>query len=76
MSVEDESRLLDDYLAMERLRFNFNYQIKIVESTDLLQVEIPTMLLQPFVENASSIVCRPWVDKAKYQFNLRQQTRI
>lgn len=53
ISIEDECRLLDDYLAMERLRFSFYYEIKIDESADLLQVEIPTMLLQPFVENAS-----------------------
>ena len=53
ISIEDECHLLDDYLAMVRLRFNFNYELKIDESANLLQVEIPNMLLQPFVENAS-----------------------
>lgn len=52
ISIEDECRLLEDYLEMERLRFKFYYEIRVEESADLFQVEIPTMLLQPFVENA------------------------
>jgi len=52
ISIQDERSLLDDYLAMERLRFGFSYELKTDADTDLLHVEIPAMLLQPFVENA------------------------
>lgn len=52
ISIQDEHTLLDDYLAMECLRFKFNYEIKINEAINFLNTEIPTMLLQPFVENA------------------------
>lgn len=52
IALKDEHKLLDDYLAMERLRFNFNYEIKVNTTIDILEVMIPTMLLQPFVENA------------------------
>jgi LytS/YehU family sensor histidine kinase len=37
---------------MEQLRFGFQYEINHAEDLDLDNVEIPSMLLQPFVENA------------------------
>lgn len=52
ISLEDELRILDDYLQMEQLRFNFKYLITADETLDAANIEIPTMLLQPFVENA------------------------
>jgi len=51
ISLAEEKMLLNDYLQMEQLRFGFNYQINIQPDVDL-NIEIPTMLLQPFVENA------------------------
>ena len=52
ISLAQEKALLDDYLQMEQLRFGFNYEINAVENLDLNNIEIPSMLLQPFVENA------------------------
>lgn len=52
ISLSQEKRLLDDYLQMEQLRFGFNYNINHAEDLDLDNIEIPSMLLQPFVENA------------------------
>ena len=52
ISLAQEKTLLDDYLQMEQLRFGFNYEIKPEENLDLDNIEIPSMLLQPFVENA------------------------
>ncbi|MNV85305.1 Sensor histidine kinase YehU [compost metagenome] len=37
---------------MEQLRFGFKYEIAHSENLDLDNIEIPSMLLQPFVENA------------------------
>ncbi|MFD0752025.1 sensor histidine kinase [Mucilaginibacter calamicampi] len=51
ISIEKETDLLNDYLQMEQTRFGFNYNLKVDERLDL-QIEIPAMLLQPFVENA------------------------
>lgn len=51
ISLAEEKTLLDDYLQMEQLRFGFKYEIKIEQDVDL-NIEIPAMLLQPFVENA------------------------
>lgn len=52
ISLSQEKKLLDDYLQMEQLRFGFKYEINHAEDLDLDNVEIPSMLLQPFVENA------------------------
>ncbi len=52
ISLAQEKTLLDDYLQMEQLRFGFDYEIKTSENLDLDNIEIPSMLLQPFVENA------------------------
>jgi LytS/YehU family sensor histidine kinase len=52
ISLAQEKTLLDDYLQMEQLRFGFTYEINHSEDLDLANIEIPSMLLQPFVENA------------------------
>lgn len=52
VSLAQEKALLDDYLQMEQLRFGFSYEIKTDDNLDLENIEIPSMLLQPFVENA------------------------
>ncbi len=52
VTIEDEVKLLNDYLQMEQMRFGFAYSISVEEDIDQTNTEIPTMLLQPFVENA------------------------
>lgn len=52
ISLEDEVGILEDYLKMEQLRFGFQYDIRVDTGIDKANVEIPSMLLQPFVENA------------------------
>lgn len=52
ISLEDELKMLNDYLQMEQLRFNFKYEFNVYEQLNQANIEIPAMLLQPFVENA------------------------
>lgn len=52
VSLSQEKALLDDYLQMEQLRFGFTYEITASENLAIENIEIPSMLLQPFVENA------------------------
>ncbi len=52
ISLAEEKILLEDYLQMEQFRFGFNYELKIDKNLNQDNIEIPTMLLQPFVENA------------------------
>jgi ligand-binding sensor domain-containing protein len=52
--LADEINMLELYLGLEALRFNnqFEYKIEMADSVDIYEVKIPTMILQPFCENA------------------------
>ncbi len=52
--LDQEIDLLKSYLNLEKMRFgdNFTYCVKIDPRLKVNQVEIPTLLLQPIVENA------------------------
>jgi anti-sigma regulatory factor (Ser/Thr protein kinase) len=47
-----EIKQVEYYLQLEQLRFKFQYKIAVAENVNITEVNIPTMLLQPFVENA------------------------
>jgi two-component system LytT family sensor kinase len=53
ISLADEVELLSTYLEMEKLRFGFNYAIVVSPEINLANMQIPSMLLQPFIENAA-----------------------
>lgn len=52
--LNKEIRLLENYLQLQKLRFNelFEYEISVDENIDTSTLSIPPMLAQPFVENA------------------------
>ena len=52
--LEQEINLLKNYLDVEKLRFRekLNYKINVDKALDITTIKIPTMLLQPIVENA------------------------
>src|SRR4029078_1747163 len=52
--LDDELKMLQLYLDMERLRLenNFDYSITFTNAIDAENVSIPPMLVQPFCENA------------------------
>lgn len=54
ISLEEELDALKLYIDLERLRFDysFTYQIEIDDEIDAEEEELPTMLIQPYVENA------------------------
>ena len=52
ISMKEEISLLEDYLQMEQLRFGFKYYIYKDEKLDENNMDIPVLLIQPFVENA------------------------
>lgn len=51
ISFEDELSLLEVYLEIEKLRFQDDFQFEI-ETNNVAHIELPPMLIQPFVENA------------------------
>jgi ligand-binding sensor domain-containing protein len=54
ISLEEEIKYLDNYLQLEKLRFNdqFEYTINAGENINRKTIFVPAMLLQPYVENA------------------------
>jgi len=52
--VDDEVERLRNYIELEKLRLNnkFTYQIEIDDKIDSYDVCIPSMIVQPFIENA------------------------
>lgn len=54
VTLEEEEQLLNNYLQIEKLRFEdkFDFKITIEESIDKEETLIPSMFLQPIVENA------------------------
>ena len=51
-TLDKEINILSTYLKLEQLRFEFDYNFKIDESINISEIEFPTLLLQPLVENA------------------------
>ncbi len=51
-SISQEIKVLSNYLQLEQLRFNFTYKINVAENLITDIVEMPSLLLQPLVENA------------------------
>ena len=54
VSLKDELTLLEAYIQLEALRFNgeIQHKIEIIGAIDLENTYLPSMVLQPFVENA------------------------
>ena len=44
--------MMEIYIRLEALRFNFDWHISVDESLNTSEIEIPTLLLQPLIENA------------------------
>ncbi len=54
ISLQKEIEMLTLYLQLEALRFghSFSYEIITDNNLDILEIPIPTMIVQPFIENA------------------------
>ncbi|XCF06952.1 tetratricopeptide repeat protein [Tamlana crocina] len=54
ITIEEDVKLLENYLDIEKKRIpnGFNYEIKIDDGIDKSNVLVPSMIMQPFVENS------------------------
>ena len=54
ITLKEELEILNLYVELESIRFKGTFQYKITcdESIDTDEVKVPTLLIQPFVENA------------------------
>ncbi|MFZ1785281.1 MAG: histidine kinase [Ferruginibacter sp.] len=75
ISLENEISYLDNYLQLEKLRFEdqFDYSITVSEDVDEKKCFVPAMLLQPYVENAIRHGMR-FLENKKGQINITAKT--
>ena len=71
--LRDELEALNLYLELEMIRFKdkFDYEIKIDDEIDPLLYKVPTMLIQPYVENSISHGLMPCEGKGMVKINLK-----
>jgi hypothetical protein len=50
--LADELQMVEQYLKLEQLRFDFTYHINVENAIDIYNSMVPSMLLQPLAENA------------------------
>ncbi len=52
--LEDDLKALKLYIELEskRLERSFDYRINVIQNTDVSGIEVPPLIIQPFVENA------------------------
>lgn len=58
-SVEDEIRLVCDYLEIEKVRFRDRLRYAIEVGPELMSLQVPPMILQPIVENSVKFAVSP-----------------
>ena len=69
-SLSSELKLINDYLIMEQLRFGFKYKINSSIAIHPDNLDIPVMLLQPFVENAVKHAVSNLMEKGYIEVNV------
>lgn len=52
VSLAEELEMVEQYLNLEKLRFDFNYEVNVEDGIDPHNTMVPSILLQPFAENA------------------------
>ncbi|MCG6191590.1 sensor histidine kinase, partial [Maribellus maritimus] len=52
VSLAEELEMIKQYLNLEKLRFDFDFTISVEDKIDANNTMVPSMLLQPFAENA------------------------
>ncbi len=71
--LSDELNALTLYLELESIRFKdkFDYEIKVDDEIDTLMYKVPTMLIQPYVENSICHGLIPMETKGKVKIDIK-----
>ncbi len=80
ISLKEEIETLGLYLELESLRFDdsFVYEIKVDTTLDVDEIKIPTLLIQPFVENAiwHGLLHKEGIRKLSVRFSEDEQDNL
>ncbi|TLS52703.1 sensor histidine kinase [Paenibacillus antri] len=71
-TVREELDALEQYLTLQKIRYDFDFNVEVETDERVLNLEIPRFILQPLVENAlyhglqddGRILVRVWFDDA------------
>jgi tetratricopeptide (TPR) repeat protein len=77
ISLDTETEILSLYLKLEHYRFRdkFDYEIEIDKNIQPETIEVPPMLIQPYIENAVWHGLRYKEEKGKLLLNIRKEDK-
>jgi sensor histidine kinase YesM len=70
--IEDELAIIRDYLDIEKIRLGERLKVELMIEPETLNQKIPTLLLQPLIENAIQYGISPYIKPGTLQLNIRQ----
>lgn len=74
-SVNEEISFLETYLEIEKVRFGERLQVHFEVQESVTQLSVPTLILQPLVENSIKHGLGPKVGENQLTIRARQQTQ-
>lgn len=77
VTIAEERKMLTHYLDLEKMRMEnaFDYSFEIDETLDAEEVKLPTMLLQPYVENAVKHAFQGMKEGGKLTISIAKQNQ-
>ena len=75
VTLNEEIERIELYLTLEKMRFSekFDYEIKMDENIDSEMIRVPSMILQPFVENSIIHGVLPKADKGLISISIKEE---
>ena len=75
--LKDEIDALQNYMDTQKLRYQdkFDYEINVFADVDINQVEIPPLLIQPFIENSIEHGFKNKKEKGKITINISKKDK-
>ena len=73
VSLREELRVTERYLDIERVRFGSRLDVAIDVDPSLLELRVPSLLLQPLVENAVRYAIEPRTEGGRIRVSARRE---
>ena len=77
ISLDKEISMISNYIETQQLRFNnvFTYSVEIDDSIDASSIQVPPMLLQPFLENAIEYGLKEKKEGGELQLKIQKEAQ-
>jgi Putative regulator of cell autolysis len=74
-SIEEEIKLVRDYLEIEKVRFRERLKYSIDVTPEMMSFKIPPMILQPIVENSIKFAVSPRPEGGEIKISARHEAK-